>query len=155
MNRPEEGEGHGPAFWIGLGAGGLLMAWGAWLYLDATPDFSRRFDFTRWLVGLDIAHDAVLAPAVVLAGLACRRWVPPVWRAPVQAGLIATGSLLIVALHPLRGTAEGTGNPTIQPLDYTTATLTVLAAVWAGAGLWGLIRFRSWPGAAAPGGRRR
>lgn len=152
--KPGGHEQPGRGFWAALVAGGVIMGWGAWLYLDATPDGARRFGFLRWLVGLDIAHDALLAPAVLLVGLACRRLVPPVWRAPVQGALIASGSVLIVAASPLRQTAEPTGNPTIQPLDYTTATLTVLAAVWGGALLWGLWRVRSWRGAAAPDGRR-
>ena len=138
-----DGTGHdryGPSFWIGLGAGGLLMAWGAWLYLDTTPDVSRRLDLLRWLVGLDVAHDLVLAPAVVLVGVAVRRWVSRRWLAPVQAALIVSASVLLVALLPLRGTARMTGNPTIQPLDYRSATLTVLGAVWAVAAGWGLLR---------------
>jgi hypothetical protein len=131
---------HGPRFWIGAALGGLLMAWGVWLYLDVTPDFRRRFDFARWLVGADLIHDAVVAPALLLVGAGVSRVVPGGWRAPVQAALIATGGVLVVAWLPLHGTAEKTGNPTIQPLDYGSGTLSVLAVVWAAAAGWGIAR---------------
>ena len=132
--------GRRPGFWAAAPAGAALMGWGAALYLDATPDAARRFDFTLWVVGLDVVHDAVVAPIVVALGVGVSRLVRGSWRAPVQVGLIMSGAVLLVAALPLRGTAAGTRNPTIQPLDYTTATLTVLAAVWAAAAAWGGFR---------------
>jgi len=131
---------HGVRFWVALAAGGALMAWGVALFLDATPDTGRRLNFTAWLVGLDLVHDAVVAPVAVLAGAALTRLVHGAWRAPLQAALFAGAVVLIVAGPPLARTADVARNPTIQPLDYTTATLTVLAVVWACAGGWGIVR---------------
>ena len=64
------------AFWVGLGIGILTMGWGVRLYLQATPDLDRRLDLARWLVGLDLAHDLLLAPAVVGIGYLVSRAVP-------------------------------------------------------------------------------
>jgi hypothetical protein len=48
--------------------------------------------------------------------------------------------VVLIAWLPWAGTADGVGNPTIQPLDYTTATLSVLAFVWLAAGAWAASR---------------
>lgn len=131
---------HGARFWGALAIGSAVIAWGLALYLDATPDVDRRVDFAVWLVGLDLAHDLVLAPVAIAVGVAVARVVRGPLRAPLQAGLIASGCVLLVAAAPLARTADGTRNPTIQPLDYTTATLTVLAIVWTACALWALAR---------------
>jgi hypothetical protein len=119
-------------FWVGLGAGLLVMGWGVRLYLEATPDLDRQLDLAKWLVGLDLAHDLLLAPAVVGIGYLVRRSVPAGARAAVQAALIATGVILLVGLLPLMGTA-GARNPTIQPIRYGPAIAAVIAVIWVGA----------------------
>ena len=66
----------------------------------------------------------------------------PGWlRAPVQVGLILTGTVLLVGWLPLQGTAAGTGNPTIQPLDYPTLVTATLAAVWSTMAVWSACRW--------------
>ncbi len=127
-------EDHGRSFWIGLAVGGLVMLWGARLYLDATPDLTRRVSFLRWMVGLDLAHDLLLAPAVLAIGLLVARVVPGRARAFVQAGLIASGFVVLVGLLPLLGSADG-DNPTIQPLAYGPSVLLVLAVIWFAVGI--------------------
>jgi len=129
------------AFWVGLALGLLPMAWGVRLYLDATPDLRRRVDLAKWLVGLDLAHDLLLGPAIVALGLLVRRVVPGGSRAIVQAALIATGSVLLVGLLPLVGSADS-DNATIQPLDYAPSMAAVLAAIWATAAAAALVTSR-------------
>jgi hypothetical protein len=121
-----------------LGVGLLTMGWGVRLYLAATPDLARRVDLAKWIVGLDLAHDLVLAPAVVAIGLLVSRAVPARARAAVQAALILTGTILLVGLLPLLGTA-GPGNSTIQPIRYAPAIASVVAVIWAGAAV-GVLR---------------
>lgn len=134
--------GHTPrAFWVGLGLGLLMMAWGVRLYLEATPDLERRIDLTKWLVGLDLAHDLLLAPAVVGVGYLVSRAVPARARAAVQAALIATGVVLLVGLLPLMGTA-GTANATIQPIRYGPAIAAVIAVIWVAAAVAVVITMR-------------
>ena len=146
MNDPSEPTAeHGRSFWIGLAIGSGLMLWGAWLYLDVAPDGRRRGSFVRWIVGLDLAHDLVLAPVVVGIGLLVVRYVPPRVRAVVQAGLITSAFVLLVGLLPLVGTYTG-DNPTIQPIAYGPAVLIVLGIIWAAVGLVAVVR----PGRPAP-----
>lgn len=134
------------SFRIGLGAGLVVMGWGVRLYLEATPDLDRRLDLAKWLVGLDLAHDLLLAPAVVGVGALVSRLVPPAARAAVQAALITTGVVLLVGLLPLLDTA-GDNNPTIQPIEYLPALGVVIALIWLGAAL--AVLWRRWRSPAA------
>lgn len=130
----------GPGFWIAVVVGGALMAWGGYLFIDATAAFDQRLNFVGYLVGAAVVHDLAVAPVVCGVGLLTARLVPGRARAPVQAGFIASGAVLVVAILPLRGTADAVGNDTIQPLNYATATLTALAIVWVAAGAWLAVR---------------
>ncbi len=130
----------GIAFWIAVVVGSAIMAWGVFYYLDVTPDWDRRINFGVWLVGIDLVHDLLLAPFLVAVGWAVARAVPPRWRAPTQAGLILSGTVLLVAWLPLNETAAGTDNPTIQPNDYRTATLALLGGIWVAMVGWALVR---------------
>jgi hypothetical protein len=154
--------GYGRAFWIALPVGAAVMTFGA-IGLVADSGISGGVDVAQWLVGADLAHDFVLAPLACLVGAAVARVLPRRWRAPVQAALLATGVLLIVAFPALRGYGRDQvpDNPTVQPIDYTTATLTALTIVWAAAGVWLLVRLatsgrgtRRPPTRATPGGHR-
>jgi hypothetical protein len=127
---------HPLRFWIFAGAGFAVMGFGAMQYLDATPDWARRLDFAKFLVGADILHDFVVAPLVCAVGLGVARFVPARVRAPIQFACMASGVVLLLALPGLRQTAALTNNPSIQPINYATATLTVLAAVWVVALVW-------------------
>lgn len=128
-------------FWIALPAGAALMAFGA-IGLVGDSSVSASTDVAVWLVGADVAHDFVLAPVACLVGAAVARFLPRWCRAPVQAALLTTGVLLIVVYPALRGFGRDTvpDNPSVQPLDYTTSTLTVLAIVWAAAAVWAALR---------------
>jgi hypothetical protein len=145
-------------FWIGLGIGGLVMAWGARLYLEATPDLARRVDLAAWLVGLAFAHDLLLGPVIVGSGYLVGRVVPAGVRPAVQVALILTGSVVAVGLLPLLGTAPGT-NPTIQPLDDGPSIAAVVVVIWVGAlvaaRLGGLARRKTGSDARRSGDRRR
>jgi hypothetical protein len=152
---------YGRAFWIALPVGTALMAFGA-VGLVGDAGFGASSNVAAWLVGADVAHDFVLAPLACLIGAVVARALPRWARAPVQAALLTTGVLLIVVFPALRGFGRDhvPDNPSVQPLDYTTATLTALAVVWAVAGVWLVLRLvTSGPGTrrprtrATPGGR--
>jgi hypothetical protein len=91
-----------------------------------------------WVLAADVLHDFVLAPLVCVAGLVVARFVSSPFRWPVRAACIATAVVLLVAYPALRGFGRATapGNESVQPLDYTTAVLTVLAVVWGVALVW-------------------
>lgn len=130
----------GPRFWVALAVGALIMGWGIALFLEATPATEARRSFVVWLVGADLAHDLLLAPVVALVAWLLARVVPGRWWPPVAAGLVISAFVVLLAWLPLAGTAHVARNPTIQPLDYRTSTLTALTLVWAGVGLWTLGR---------------
>ena len=130
-------EGHGPGFWVGLVIGGAVMTFGVVGLLD-NANAVNPFAFATWFVGADLAHDLLLAPLVCLVGALLVRAVRMPWRVPVQGGLVASAIVLAVAWAPLRGYGRTAvpDNPTVLPLDYSTAVLTVLAAVWAAVATW-------------------
>jgi hypothetical protein len=131
----------GVAFWIGLVIGGAVMAFG----IRGAFMNSRATDpavLVQWVVGADLVHDLLIAPIAIGVGWAATRIVPLAARIPVQLGLVATGVVLIVGWAPLRGYGRATvpDNPSVQPLDYSTAILTVLVAVWVVVGAWITVR---------------
>lgn len=126
-----ERERRGLTFWIGLVIGGGVMAFG----VRGVLMNSRATDpavLARWVIGADLVHDFVVAPVAIAIGAFAGRFAPRRWRAPLQAGLFATGIVLIVGWAPWRGYGRSLvpDNPSVQPLDYTTAIATVLAVIW-------------------------
>lgn len=115
--------------WPVLAVGGAVMGYaivGAWR--DLGGDFRG---WALWIVGADLAHDAIVAPLACLLGALVARVVPAGRaRAHVQAGLVGSAAMLAVTWIPLRGWGGNPANTTIRPLDYTSATLTALALVW-------------------------
>jgi hypothetical protein len=134
---------HGVGFWAGVAVGVPIIVWGIWLFVESTPAAGPRVELALFVVGLVLVHDALLAPAACVIGALVARVAPSWLRPPLQAGLLASAFVLAVAWLPLQGTAEPVGNASIQPLDYATATATVLAVVWLGASIWAVVRWRS------------
>lgn len=133
----------GPGFWIAFAVGAAVMTYGAHgLIEQAGTDTAGSVG--RWIVGADLAHDLLLAPVAIAVGWAVGRVVPGWLRPPVQAGLVATGVLLLIAWAPLRGYGRALvpDNPSVQPLDYRTALVTVVAVVWLVAAAWAVLRRR-------------
>jgi len=132
----------GPTFWVALVIGGAIMAFGirgAVMDLkDSAPDVAR------WVIGADLIHDFILAPIAIGIGWSVNRLVPPRGRPPIQAALFATGVTLLVGWPGWRGYGRHLvpDNPSVQPLDYTTAILTVLAVIWGVAAIWLALRLR-------------
>ena len=129
-----DGSPGGARFWTGVVLGWALMGFGlALLVLDG--GVGRVLDVGTWVVGLDLAHDLVLAPIATLVAVGVLAVVPRGWRAPLLAGLGATVVVLLLA-WPLLGGYGRTDNPTELPLDYPTAVATVLGVVWGLVALW-------------------
>jgi len=133
MSEPE----HGRAYWIALPIGVTLIAFGI-AGMVGDKGIATSLDIGAWLVGADVAHDFILAPLACLIGALVARALPRWCKAPAQAALLTTGVLLIVVSPALRGYGHDhvPDNPSVQPLDYTTATLTALAIVWTAAAIW-------------------
>ena len=103
-------------------------------HTDATPPSS----YLRFIIGGNVLHDAVVAPIAALIGLLLIRRAPAVTRAPLRAALFGTALVLALAWPALRGygRARAPDNASVQPLNYATATATVIAVVWAICALW-------------------
>ncbi len=140
-------ESHGAGFWIAAVVGIGIMGFGAKGLLDAAPA-TRPNEVLVGGLGLDVLHDALLAPLVCAIGLVLTRVLPRWLRAPVRAGLLASGTAIIVGWAALRGYGRDAvpDNPTVDPLHYGTAVLTVLGAVWVAVAIWAVLSwYRSRP----------
>ena len=128
------------SFWIAMMLGGGIMAFGI---RGAVMDLQTSAPaVARWVVGADLLHDFIVAPLVVAIGWCVHRTVPDRWRVPIQAGLFATAITLVIGWPGWRGYGRHLvlDNPSVQPLDYTTAILTVLAVVWGVVAVWLAVR---------------
>ena len=133
-------------WWIGLTIGGALGLFGlGGLLTDAAK--TMPVVWLKWLVGLLLVHDIVLAPLVHLAGRGLRDRAPEAWRWPLQLGLVTSGVLVVASVPVLVGVGRRTqpGNASVLPGDYPVALAGVLAVVWLGVlalGVWGVVRHR-------------
>jgi hypothetical protein len=127
----------GAGFWIGALVGGGIMVFGLRGLLDAAPA-TRPAEVGLGFLGLDLLHDAVLAPLACVVGALLTRFLPRPFRAPVRAGLFASFVALLVGWPALRGYGRDQvpDNPTVDPLSYGTALLTVIAIIWAAVAVW-------------------
>jgi hypothetical protein len=120
---------HGIGFWASVVVGVTIAAIGARTYLDVYPDGSRRVALATWVIGSDIVHDALLVPATIAVGVLVHHFVPARYRPAVRFAGIASGTALLLAWRPLTHSGAGKHNSTLQPLDYTRATSTVVLTV--------------------------
>src|SRR5947209_12205698 len=87
---------------VGAVSGIALAGFGVHTLLAHAGD-TRPATVARWVIGLALLHDVVLAPAVLVIGAAVRRWAPPRVR-PVLAGLlVVTGLIVLEAWPAVRG----------------------------------------------------
>ena len=147
---PAHGDGHdepGRGFWVGLGLGGPVIAYGV-VQLVRRTGWPRSLATARWLVGGLLLHDLVLVPIVLVLVWVVGRITPRWLTTPVRTGLLASALVLALGWPGLRGYGNRTDNRTVHPLAYGTAVLTALALVWAAAAAWAGWRLVS--GARAP-----
>jgi hypothetical protein len=131
---------HGRGYWAALVVGGFVMAIAVGGAFNALS-LSSFGSWGTWIIGADLVNDFLVLPVVAVVGVALAKVPLGRYRAPVQAGLFASVMVLVVA-YPGITEKAASDNPTIQPLNYATATLTVLAVVWAAMALWSLLRRR-------------
>ncbi|WP_204060446.1 hypothetical protein [Microbispora corallina] len=111
----------------GYGAGAALVVTGlAGLAADARH--THPFGWALWFGGLIAAHDGIVAPLVVTAGVLAGRVREP-YRFWLRAALAVGGVLALVALPMVLGIGRRPDNPSLLPLDYGRDLLVVLGAV--------------------------
>ena len=132
-----EDETNSVRFWCFFLVGGAITLYGLRGLLRALGGITSH-EFLKWFVGADLAHDLIVAPAACLVGVLIARLVPASGRAQVRAGVFATAVVIAIAWAPLHayGRANARGNSSVEPLNYTTAVITVLAVVWILAAGW-------------------
>jgi hypothetical protein len=118
----------GPLFWGSAAAGWALILWGVRGALHHHVD-TRPGQLVGFLLGGALAHDLLLAPAVLAVGVLVARAVGGRRRAPVQAALFISATLLLFTWPELRGYGRVLRNPTSLPHDYATNLVVVVAAV--------------------------
>ncbi len=113
---------------MAVGANGLVK------HPDATPPSS----YLRFFIGGGILHDVVVAPATILVGVLILRRVPRVVHPPLRAALFASAIVIALSWPAVRGYGRDRApdNRTVQPLNYATALVTVLAVIWLAALIW-------------------
>ena len=120
----------GPLFWISAAAGWAVIAWGLRGIFQHSLD-TRPANLARFVVGGALLHDLVVAPLVILAGVAVARAVPGRYRAVVQGALVVTGAIALFSYPLVRAYGLAANNPTSLPHNYTANLLVVLGVVWA------------------------
>jgi len=130
----------GRGFWIGLALGTPVMVYGA-VELVRQAGWPRAFNVATWLGGGLLLHDLVVLPVVLALMWLVGRIAPDVVRTPLRAGILGSGLILAVAWPALRGYSDRPDNPTVHPLDYGSAVLTVLTFVWGVVALWSALAF--------------
>jgi hypothetical protein len=109
-------------------AGWALILWGVRGALHHRVD-TRPGQLARFLVGGALAHDLVLAPAVLLIGVLVARTISGRWRAPLQSALIISGTLILFTWPEVRGYGRILRNSTSLPHDYAVNLAVVVAGV--------------------------
>jgi hypothetical protein len=109
---------------VGLGAMGYALL-GATSDPDINP--SRH---TGFLVTVLVLNDGVLLPVAIATGVLIHRLVPPPHRAVLQAALLATATLAVVAVPLVLGYGRIADNPSALPRDYAHGLATILAIIW-------------------------
>ena len=118
----------GPLFWVSAAAGWAVILWGVRGALHHHID-TRPAQLVRFLLGGALLHDLVLAPAVLLTGVLVARAVGGRWRAPLQAALFISATLVLFSYPLLRGYGRVLRNPTSLPHNYAANLAVVVAAV--------------------------
>lgn len=124
-----------------LGASGVVLVLvGLWHLLGTAP--SDLADVVLWLAGGVVAHDAVIAPLVVVVGVLA---VPrlPLWsRAAVVAGLVVLLSVTLGAVPVLGRFGAKADDPWLLNRHYLLLWLLFAALVLVAVGVAALVRRR-------------
>lgn len=120
----------GLAWRLGLAFGGAIFAVGLYGLL-ANAQQTRPGNMLRWVAGSLVAHDAILAPAVLVAGFLLSRLVPAAIRGGLQATLAVCGAVALMSVPVLKAVGRQPDNPSLLPHDYGKNLVIVLGVILA------------------------
>lgn len=105
-----------------VGLGGLAaIGWGLWLITDDGPE--RWRSQLVWFVGGVLAHDAVLAPLVVLLGALAARLLRPSARRVAAVAFIVWATVTVAVANVLLPVGGRVDNPSLMHRPYVIAWL--------------------------------
>lgn len=110
------------------GGGLLVMAYGG-LRLAQHTQRSEKIGLAKWLAGMVIVHDGLIAPAVVAIGWLLARTVQPRARAYVQGGLAVAGMTVLFSLPLLYRHGKSQPGTTLLTRDYARSVVTLLVLI--------------------------
>lgn len=143
----ERAQNPGPLFWLMLGVGWGIIGFGIHGMVSnwsgANPPVVLRS-----AIALNVANDALVAPALVALAFACRKLLPRWALVPVQVGLIVS-AVVVLYSYPLVGSwgKSARAGSSRLPWNYAHNLAVVLGVVWAicvlgGAWSWSRARLR-------------
>lgn len=95
-----------------------------------------------FLIGVLVAHDALLLPVTIGVGAVIGRFVPVRLRGVAGSALIASLAVTIVAVPLVLGRGRIADNPSVLPLHYGRGLLELYAIIWLTAAVTAVIRSR-------------
>jgi hypothetical protein len=110
---------------IGTGCLALLYA-----LSGAVSSRDMRLAYLRFLSLVPVVHELILIPLAIGVGVLVVRFVPVTIRAVVQAALIVSAAITVIALPAVLGYGRTPDLPSALPRDYTRGLLILLAAIW-------------------------
>jgi Na+-transporting NADH:ubiquinone oxidoreductase subunit NqrB len=129
----------GTAWDVGLAAGGAIFAFGLYgLLHNATQTMPA--DLLKWIAGALILHDAIVAPATLVAGMLLTRLLPATIRAGMRATLAVCAVVVMMSVPVLKAVGRRPDNPSLLPHDYPRNLAIVIALILAGGTLLTLVR---------------
>ena len=106
------------------------MAYGVKGALDNLGD-GNPTKLAIWVVSIDLIHDLVLAPAVVIVGLVLAALLPPVAQGPVRTASALSGLVILFSVPLITAWGRRAGNSSTLPRNYAHSVIAALLAIWA------------------------
>jgi hypothetical protein len=131
----------GLAWRVGLAVGGAIFAFGLYGLLHNARQ-TVPADVLKWIAGALVLHDAIVAPAVLVAGVALTRILPAAIRTGIQATLAVCAVVVVMSVPVLKAVGRRPDNPSLLPHDYGHNLAIVIAVILAGGTLLTLVRAR-------------
>jgi hypothetical protein len=125
----------GAGFWSAAVAGWAIIAVGV-IGLGRHLGTGGALDVGLWVVAGNIIHDLAVVPLAGAIAIAASLVVRPPWRTPLLAGLAISAVVVLFAVPLLGRYGAKPKNPSVLPLSYPSAVVTVLVVVWTAVALW-------------------